>query len=61
MADQKITELTELTTPVLTDMVPIVSDPSGTPATKKVTVKNLGEAAYPHGLAYAMSNVLYRF
>jgi len=40
MADQKITELTELTTPEANDMMIIVDDPSGTPVTKKITVGN---------------------
>ncbi len=40
MADQKITELAELTTPVAVDLLVIVDDPSGSPADKKVTVEN---------------------
>jgi hypothetical protein len=39
----KITELTELTPAVMTDILPIVSDPTGTPLTKKITVKELLE------------------
>lgn len=41
MADLKITALTENTTPVGTDLLPIVDDPSGTALTQKVTVDNL--------------------
>lgn len=41
MADQKITELTELTTPALADLLAIVDDPSGTPLSKKVTLANI--------------------
>lgn len=41
MADAKITALTALTTPADEDLLPIVDDPSGTPATKKVTVGDL--------------------
>lgn len=41
MADAKITQLTELTTPVGSDLLVIVDDPGGTPITKKVTVTNL--------------------
>jgi hypothetical protein len=41
MTDLKITEFTETTTPLLTDIIPIVTDPSGSPANKKVTVNNL--------------------
>lgn len=41
MADTKISALTELTTPINEDLLPIVDDPAGTPVTKKVTVANL--------------------
>jgi hypothetical protein len=41
MTSLKITQLTETTTPVLTDIIPIVTDPSGSPANKKVTIANL--------------------
>jgi len=41
MANKKITELTELTTPVGADIVAIVDDVAGTPTTKKVTATNL--------------------
>lgn len=41
MANLKITQLTELTTPVLTDILPIVDNPTGTPITKKVSLLNL--------------------
>ncbi len=41
MADAKITALTENTTPITTDILPMVDDPAGTPATQKVTVANL--------------------
>lgn len=42
MADQKITELTELAaTPDSGDLVAVVDDPAGAPATKKITVANL--------------------
>jgi hypothetical protein len=40
MADQKITELTELTSPADEDLLAIVDDPSGTPTTKKITKAN---------------------
>jgi hypothetical protein len=47
MANKKITELNELTTPAGADIVAIVDDPLGsTPTTKKVTVTNLmGQAS----------------
>lgn len=37
----KITALTELTTPATNDPIAIVDDPTGTPITKKITVSNL--------------------
>ena len=42
MADAKITALTELTTATGDDLLAIVDDPAGTPATKKITKTNLG-------------------
>lgn len=47
MADTKITGLSALTTPADEDLVPIVDDPSGTPVTKKITLKDLIKIAYP--------------
>lgn len=41
MADTKITALTANTTPATTDLLAIVDDPSGTPATQKITLENL--------------------
>lgn len=41
MADVKITDYTELTTPVEADVMEIVDDVAGTPTSKKVTVGNL--------------------
>ena len=41
MADLKITQLTELTSPLISDILPIVDDPSGSPVTKKITLSNL--------------------
>lgn len=41
MADVKITALTEIVTLDETDILPVVDDPAGTPATKKMTVKTL--------------------
>lgn len=38
--DTKITELT-VVTPVETDIFPVVSDPAGTPVTKKTTLKSI--------------------
>ena len=44
MADKKTTALTATTTPVSTDIVAIVVDPSGTPLSRKVTLNNFGTA-----------------
>ena len=41
MSTKKITELTDLATPAGADVLPIVDDVAGTPATKKVTATNL--------------------
>jgi hypothetical protein len=41
MADLKITALTENTTPLNTDIIPMVDDPGGTPATQKMTLATL--------------------
>ena len=41
MANKKITELTELTSPVGADIIPIVDDTLGTPTTKYVSATNL--------------------
>ena len=41
MADKKISELTEKTTPVGTDLVEIVDDPEGTPTNKKTKIRDL--------------------
>jgi hypothetical protein len=39
MADAKITELTNLATPAVEDIIPIVDDVAGTPITKKSTLQ----------------------
>jgi len=41
MADQKLTELTAVTTLADTDIVYLVKDPGGTPLSRKMTVANL--------------------
>jgi hypothetical protein len=58
MTDKKITALTALTAAVGTDIVPIVDDPGGSPATKKITVANLiGGAIAAKGDIYAGTGV----
>jgi len=41
MAELKITELDELTTPAAADLLEIVDDVAGTPTSKKVTLENI--------------------
>lgn len=41
MTTKKITELTENTSPVGTDLIVMVDDPAGTPATQKMTIASL--------------------
>lgn len=46
MADKKITQLTQLTSPANTDLLLIVDDPSGSPISKKVELGDIfGETA----------------
>ena len=49
----KITALTANTSPALTDIMPIVDDPSGTPATQKVTLQALADLIRANNLVYA--------
>ena len=41
MADQKVTELSTLATPASEDLLLVVDNPNGTPASKSLTMKNL--------------------
>jgi len=41
MADTKVTDLVELTTALVTDVLLIIDDPAGTPISKKITLTNL--------------------
>lgn len=43
MADKKISQLLENTTPSSVDLVPHVDDPAGTPVTKRTTLANLSK------------------
>ena len=56
MANKKITELTEETSPAGADLLPLVDDVAGTPTTKKVTVTNLIALA-PQGDLEAANNL----
>lgn len=44
MASTKISELTAANTIAVTDVLPFVSDPSGSPTTKKITANNLANS-----------------
>src|SRR3990167_726517 len=50
MADTKVTALTANTSPLTTDILPIIDDPGGTPASQKMTIASL--------LTLAVSNVV---
>jgi hypothetical protein len=51
----QFTDLTELTTPTIDDILCIVDDPSGTPASKKITAQNLQSALNTNWLYVAAS------
>ena len=52
MADQKITQLSANTSPAPADLLVIVDDPAGTPATQKITLANVLSLIYPVGAVY---------
>ena len=52
MADTTITALNANTTPLVTDVIPMVDDPAGTPVTQKVTFASVLSLAYPVGAIY---------
>jgi len=56
MADKKITALTATTTVVAADVIPVVTDTTGTPTTKKITASNLAAAIAAIGLNAGGSN-----
>src|SRR3989344_2202809 len=56
MADTKITGLTANTTPLTTDLLAMVDDPGGSPATQKVTVANfLALKIFPRGHLWGLT------
>lgn len=46
MADTKLTGLTAITSASLDDLLYLVNDPSGTPASRKITLENLLKTVY---------------
>jgi len=58
MADTKITNLTEDTLPLETDLVMTVDDPAGTPVNKKVTLANLLRFAFLKSLFTAKGSLI---
>lgn len=52
MADLKITQLTALTSPTTDDLLLVIDDPAGTPASRKVTISDVLKLAYPIGAIY---------
>ena len=66
MADKKITELVELATPALEDLLAIIDDPSGSPVTKKTTLQSIKDLIAPNlavgakaGLSVAQENLVH--
>lgn len=58
MTDVKITELTAVSPVEETDIFPIVSDPAGTPVTKKATVKTVLDTRLNYSIVPAGDNAL---
>src|SRR3990167_5467333 len=52
MADTSISALAANTTPLVTDIIPMVDDPTGTPVTQKITFASVLSLAYPIGAIY---------
>jgi len=53
MADSKITQLNENTTPVLADLLPIVDDPAGSAETQKIALGSM----FPRARVYNDANI----
>lgn len=58
MANQKITELEELTAVDVSDVLAIVDDPSGSRVTKKITVANLLKDQFHYGVSWDESKAV---
>jgi len=59
-ADRRLTQLTELTSPVSEDLLYVVDDPSGSPTSKQATLSNVGEGfanIVATGTISAVSNI----
>lgn len=56
MADTKLSALTATTSPATTDLVYVVTDPGGTPASKKCTIANLKTTMGVTGHSYVGYN-----
>ena len=56
MADSKISALTAATSVVSADVIPVVTDTTGTPTTKKITGANLAASVAAIGLNAGGSN-----
>lgn len=54
MANKKVTQLTEETTVVYSDVAYFVDDPAGTPASKKCTVQNFVKGGASQGAVSAL-------
>jgi len=54
MSNQKITQLTELTSVAYSDVAYIIDDPSGSPASKKTTAQNLVKGGASEGAVSAL-------
>ena len=62
MADSKLADLAEDTSPTTDDLVYVVNDPTGTPGDKKVTLGNLlggmlGIKSEPPSTCYQITNI----
>jgi hypothetical protein len=56
MADQKLTELTDLAAPVVTDIIYVVNDPTGSKNPRKATLANLRKTLTPGVTTHVIFN-----